>query len=212
MRAPLPGRSVLPPTVLDSHPQNRTLTPQTSVMQCNDPSLHRGDRRRRVSWTIGRPWTIYWMGEPDLRRGDLPADEVKWWVPYAAEFVGTLLFQVFGGSTAVTMDAVFNGVGAPHMHMRTHTHIQGVASRQHGPLTRGHWQCLPSSSSSLPRPQAAWSTHPSPSCSSSWGTSRGSRSHRGHTVVVIVPEVTPWSHRGRDSARVQLLAARPQVR
>ena len=49
------------------------------------------------------------MGEPDLRRGDLLADEAKkWWVPYAAEFVGTLLFQVFGGSTAVTMDAVFN--------------------------------------------------------------------------------------------------------
>ena len=60
-------------------------------------------------------WTICWMGEPDLRRRDLPADEVKWWVPYAAEFVGTLLFQVFGGSTAVTMDAVFNGVGAPHI-------------------------------------------------------------------------------------------------
>ena len=59
------------------------------------------------------------IGDPDRRRGDLPADEVKWWVPYAAEFVGTLLFQVFGGSTAVTMDAVFNGVGAPHTHMRT---------------------------------------------------------------------------------------------
>ena len=50
------------------------------------------------------------IGDPDRRRGDLPADEVKWWVPYAVEFVGTLLFQVFGGSTAATMDAVFNGV------------------------------------------------------------------------------------------------------
>ena len=42
---------------------------------------------------------------------------LDWWVPYAVEFFGTLLFQVFGGSTAATMDAVFNGVGA-----RTHTH------------------------------------------------------------------------------------------
>ena len=66
----------------------------------------------------GRWDDLLWMGEPDLRRGDLLADEAKkWWLPYAAEFVGTLLFQVFGGSTAVTMDAVFNGVGAPHMHM-----------------------------------------------------------------------------------------------
>ena len=81
-------------------------------MQCNE-LLHPVIRRSSVL-DEGR-WTICWMGEPDLRRRDLPADEVKWWVPYAAEFVGTLLFQVFGGSMAVTMDAVFNGVGAPHI-------------------------------------------------------------------------------------------------
>ena len=49
--------------------------------------------------------------------------EVDWWVPYVVEFCGTFLFQVLGGSTAVTMDAVYNGVGT-RTHVHTHTHAR----------------------------------------------------------------------------------------
>ena len=56
--------------------------------------------------------------------------EVDWWVPYVVEFCGTFLFQVLGGSTAVTMDAVYNGVGTrTHAHTHTRAHVVAHASR-----------------------------------------------------------------------------------
>ena len=54
--------------------------------------------------------------------------EVDWWVPYVVEFCGTFLFQVLGGSTAVTMDAVYNGVGTPRTHTRTRAHSRSCKS------------------------------------------------------------------------------------
>ena len=58
----------------------------------------------------------------------MAAIEIGWWVPYVVEFFGTFLFQVFGGSTAVTMDAVFNGVGT-HTHMPACAHAVAHGSR-----------------------------------------------------------------------------------
>ena len=112
----------------------------TEVVTRGDPSEEQ---------CLGRRWTICWMGEPDLRRGDLPADEAKWWVPYAAEFVGTLLFQVFGGSTAVTMDAVFNGVGVPHTHAHMGRTNTCTCAHAHAPHAHAHTGC---------RENTAWTT------------------------------------------------------
>ena len=69
--------------------------------------------------------------------------EIGWWVPYVVEFFGTFLFQVFGGSTAVTMDAVFNGVGT-HTHTPACAHAVAHGSRY---LFCPCSQCSPSSSS-----------------------------------------------------------------